>query len=84
MFKARKSQTNPNICLFWGGKTTSPSQPSRDAALSLSCRKRLDPEEERSYVCIVCPNEQPNKKMIKYPTNDTEFISQIAKHTKSK
>ena len=29
-----KVRQNLNICLFWGVKTTSPSQPSRDAALS--------------------------------------------------
>ena len=34
-----KVRPNLNICLFWGVKTTSPSQPSRDAALSFILQK---------------------------------------------
>ena len=43
----KKARENLNIWLFWGVKTTSPSQPSRGAALSLLCREEVDSEEFR-------------------------------------
>ena len=67
--KLGKVRQNHNICFFWGAKTTLPSQPH------LFCRKGVDTEEEKSYMCMICPNEQP-KNNHKYSNSHTEIVSQ--------
>ena len=57
-----KVRRNLNICLFWGVKTTSPSQPSRDAALTFFLhffQKGVVQAENRVYVSMICSNKQP-------------------------